>query len=117
MLSGSNPELLNQTASKLVDEMSRLKEIRAPRVNADLRRPELLIKPQLDLAAQLGVTTTALSQTIRIATMGDIDQNSAKFSLSDRQVPIRVMLPETSRRDLERFAATNPPLIAKPFMT
>ncbi|MCL6698426.1 efflux RND transporter permease subunit [Sphingomonas sp. NSE70-1] len=101
MLSGSDPVLLNQTASKLVDEMSNLKEIRAPRVNADLRRPELLIKPQLDLAAQLGVTTTALSQTIRIATMGDIDQNSAKFSLSDRQVPIRVMLPENSRRDLE----------------
>ena len=101
MLSGSDPVLLNNTASKLVDEMSALKEIRAPRVNADLRRPELLIKPQLNLAAQLGVTTTALSQTIRIATMGDIDQNSAKFSLADRQVPIRVMLPETSRQDLE----------------
>ena len=43
------------------------------------------------------MTTTALSQTIRIATMGDIDQNSAKFSLSDRQVPIRVMLPESAR--------------------
>jgi multidrug efflux pump subunit AcrB len=101
MLSGSDPILLNNTASKLVDEMSALKEIRAPRVNADLRRPELLIKPQLNLAAQLGVTTTALSQTIRIATMGDIDQNTAKFSLADRQVPIRVMLPESSRRDLE----------------
>jgi multidrug efflux pump subunit AcrB len=101
MLSGSDPVRLNAAASKLVDEMSRLKEIRAPRVNADLRRPELLIRPQLDLAAQLGVTTTALSQTIRIATMGDIDQNSAKFSLSDRQVPIRVMLPENSRRDLQ----------------
>ena len=101
MLSGSDPVLLNNTASKLVDEMSALKEIRAPRVNADLRRPELLIKPNLNLAAQLGVTTTALSQTIRIATMGDIDQNTAKFSLADRQVPIRVMLPESSRRDLE----------------
>ncbi len=101
MLSGSDPVLLNATASKLVDEMSSLAEVRAPRVNADLRRPELLIRPQLDLAAQLGVTTTALSQTIRIATMGEIDQNSAKFSLSDRQVPIRVMLPETSRRNLD----------------
>ena len=101
MLSGSDPVLLNRTASKIVDEMSSLTEIRAPRVNADLSRPELLIKPQLDLAAQLGVTTTALSQTIRIATMGDIDQNSAKFSLADRQVPIRVMLPDNSRQDLE----------------
>jgi len=101
MLSGSNPELLERTANRLVEEMSSVQEIRAPRVNADMRRPELIIKPRLDLAAQLGVTTTALSQTIRIATMGDIDQNTAKFSLADRQVPIRVMLPESSRRDLE----------------
>jgi multidrug efflux pump subunit AcrB len=101
MLSGSDPVLLNNTASKIVDEMSQLKEVRAPRINADLRRPELLIEPRLDLAAQLGVTTQALSQTIRIATMGDINQNSAKFSLSDRQVPIRVMMPESSRRNID----------------
>jgi multidrug efflux pump subunit AcrB len=101
MLSGSDPALLDRTASKLIAEMSALKEVRAPRVTADMRRPEILIEPRLDLAAQLGVTTAALSQTIRIATMGDIDQNSAKFSLSDRQVPIRVMLPESSRRDLD----------------
>ena len=100
MLSGSDPVRLHAAASKLVGEMSGLQEVRAPRINADMRRPELLIRPRLDLAAQMGVTTAALSQTIRIATMGDIDQNSAKFSLSDRQVPIRVMLPENSRRDL-----------------
>jgi multidrug efflux pump subunit AcrB len=45
------------------------------------------------------VTTAALSQTIRIATLGEIDQNSAKFSLSDRQIPIRVSLAEESRKD------------------
>jgi multidrug efflux pump subunit AcrB len=72
----------------------------APRIAADLQRPELIIAPRLDLAAQLGVTTTALSQAIRIATLGEIDQNAAKFSLSDRQVPIRVVLPKTSRQDL-----------------
>ena len=65
-----------------------------------MQRPELLIVPRLDLAAQLGVTTSALSQAIRIATMGEIDQNAAKFSLSDRQVPIRVVLPKQSRQDL-----------------
>src|SRR3546814_20212332 len=54
----------------------------------------------MDLAAGLGVTTQALSQTIRIATLGDIDQNAAKFSLSDRQIPIRAPLSEDSRRSL-----------------
>lgn len=100
MLSGSNPDLLYKTASSLVDEMKAIPEVVAPRINADMRRPELVITPRFDLAAQLGVTTSALSQAIRIATIGDIDQNSARFSLSDRQVPIRVMLPENSRRDL-----------------
>src|SRR3546814_6738892 len=80
--------------------MKGLKEIRSPRIEGDIPRPEIIITPRLDLAADLGVTTAALSQTIRIATLGDIDQNAAKFSLSDRQIPIRVLLSEDSRRSL-----------------
>ena len=99
-LGGDDPVLLNATANKVVEEMRALPELRAPRFNGDLLRPEITIKPRLDLAASMGVTTQALSQTIRIATLGDIDQNSAKFSLSDRQIPIRVALSEDSRRSL-----------------
>jgi len=75
-------------------------ELRSARINGDMQRPEILIKPRFDLAAQLGVTVSSISETIRIATLGDLDQNSAKFSLSDRQVPIRVSLLESTRRDL-----------------
>ncbi|SNS57472.1 Multidrug efflux pump subunit AcrB [Sphingomonas laterariae] len=100
MLAGSDPDKLNATANQLVSEMTHLPQLRAPRVDGDLQRPEITIKPRLDLAANMGVTTAALSQTIRIATQGDIDQNVAKFSLSDRQIPIRVALKEASRRDL-----------------
>ena len=100
MLSGSDPELLQKTAQTLSQQMQGIKGVVAPRIAADLQRPELVIVPRVDLAAQLGVTTAALSQTIRIATMGEIDQNAAKFSLSDRQVPIRVIMPRSSRRDL-----------------
>jgi multidrug efflux pump subunit AcrB len=99
-LGSDNPELLLATANKLSDEMQTLPELVAPRVQGDLVRPEITIKPRFDLAADLGVTTQALSQTIRIATLGDIAQNSAKFSLADRQVPITVSLSENSRRDL-----------------
>jgi multidrug efflux pump subunit AcrB len=65
-----------------------------------LPRPELVVKPRLDLAAELGVTVQSIGQTIRIATLGDIPQNAAKFSLTDRQVPIRVSLKESARKDL-----------------
>lgn len=101
MLSGSDPKKLDQTAATLVEQMKTVPELRAPRISADLQRPELIITPRTDLASQLGVSTVALSQTIRIATLGDIDQNSAKFSLSDRQIPIRVMLAKESRESLD----------------
>ena len=99
-LAGSDPELLRKTAITLADQMSRLSSVTAPRVVGDLQRPEIVIKPHLDLAASMGVTTAALSNAICVATLGDIDQNSAKFSLSDRQVPIRVALDESSRARL-----------------
>ncbi|WP_428028463.1 efflux RND transporter permease subunit [Altererythrobacter sp.] len=100
MLAGSNPVLLNKTASQLVEEMKGLNSVVAPRISADISRPELIIRPRPDLAADLGVSTRALSQAVRIATMGEIEQNTAKFSLADRQIPIRVKLPVKSRRDL-----------------
>lgn len=99
-LGSDDPTVLNITANKLVNEMRGIKELIAPRLAGDLQRPEITIKPRMDLAASLGVTTAALSQTVRIATIGDIDQNSPKFSLADRQVPIRVTLSEDSRQSL-----------------
>jgi multidrug efflux pump subunit AcrB len=101
-LGGDDSVVLLATANKIVEEMkAKMGDVLvAPRTNADLQRPELIIKPRTQLAAELGVTTQALSQAIRIATLGEIDQNSAKFSLNDRQVPIRVIFGEDSRRNL-----------------
>jgi multidrug efflux pump subunit AcrB len=100
MIAGDDPVELEKAARGVVEQMKTLPNIRAPRVEGDLPRPEITIKPNFDLAADMGVTTSALSQTIRIATLGDIDQNVAKFSLSDRQIPIRVALDQNSRRSL-----------------
>jgi len=100
-LGGDDPVQLTQVANEIAKEMATIPGLRAPRVGSNLAQPEITIKPRFDLAADLGVTTAALSQTIRIATLGDIEQNSAKFSLSDRQVPITVSLSENARRDVE----------------
>ena len=99
-LTGSDPELLKRTAVTLVEQMSHLTTITAPRIAGDLQRPEIVIRPHMDLAANMGVTTAGLSNAVRVATLGDIDQNSAKFSLSDRQVPIRVALEQSARERL-----------------
>ena len=100
MLAGDDPEKLGQAATMVAEAMKTLPNLRAPRVEGDMPRPEIVITPRSGVAADLGITTATLSQTIRIATLGDIDQNVAKFSLSDRQIPIGVALDPNSRRDL-----------------
>ena len=105
-LGGDDPVQLTEVANRIAKEMETVPGLRAPRVGSQLAQPEITITPRFDLAADLGVTTAALSQTIRIATLGDIEQNSAKFSLSDRQVPIQVSLSENARRDPARRRST-----------
>ena len=97
---GSDPELAERTARTAIEQMRTLKELRDPRINGDMARPELVVRPRLDLAAQLGVTAASISETVRVATLGDIPQNNAKFSLADRQIPIRVSLVESARTNL-----------------
>jgi multidrug efflux pump subunit AcrB len=99
-ITGDDAPLAEKTGRQLVAEMRTLSEIRDPRIRGDLPRPEIVVKPRLDVAAQMGVSVQSVSETIRIATLGDLPQNGAKFSLQDRQIPIRVSLTERSRRDL-----------------
>ena len=111
MLAGSDPATLSAAALEVVRQMRDTPEARAPRIEGDMRRPEITIAPRFDIAADLGVTTAALSQTIRIATLGDIDQNVAKFSLSDRQIPIRVLIEDSARRDLSTIENLSVPTV------
>ncbi|HEU0043996.1 efflux RND transporter permease subunit [Sphingomonas sp.] len=90
VLGGDDPLQLQNTADKIVAEMQALRSLQSPRTEGGLQRPEIVIRPRMDLAADLGITTSALSNAIRVATIGEVDQNSARYSLSDRQIPIRV---------------------------
>ncbi len=78
---------------------------------AELDRPELRVKPKTDLAADLGITTDVISEAVRIATIGDVDANLAKFNIDDRQIPIRVLLntrARSSRETLELLKVATP---------
>ena len=67
---------------------------------ASIARPEILVTPRADEAARMGVSTSAISQTVRVATIGDVAQNLPKYNLGDRQVPIRLRLTRDAREDL-----------------
>jgi multidrug efflux pump subunit AcrB len=74
---------------------------------SSLQRPELVVRPDAARAADLGVTSAAIAETLRIATAGDYTQALAKLNLPQRQVPVVVKLPDEARQDLsviERMA-------------
>lgn len=67
---------------------------------ADIARPEIIVTPRPDQAALAGVSAQDISQAVRVATLGDVDQALAKYNLGDRQIPIRILLSQTAREDL-----------------
>ncbi len=70
-----------------------------------LPRPEVQLTPRPDEAARLGVTAAAIAQTLRIATIGDLDAALAQLNIDDRLIPVRVQLANVAREDLNRIAA------------
>lgn len=70
-----------------------------------LPRPEVQVTPRPDEAARLGVTAAAIAQTLRIATIGDLDAALAQLNIDNRLIPVRVQLAHVAREDLHRIAA------------
>ena len=101
VLSGEDSALLAQHAATVEQELRSLEGIGQVSSSSSLQRPELIVRPDTARAADLGVTTDAIAETVRVATLGDYDQFLPKLNLSQRQVPIVVRLPEASTRDLE----------------
>ncbi|ENX35378.1 hypothetical protein F889_01047 [Acinetobacter colistiniresistens] len=100
-LSGDDPDALMSTARSLERELRTIPNIGSITSSAALIRPELVIRPDFAKAADLGVTTYDIAETLRIATAGDFDQNLAKLNLSQRQVPVVIKLPLAARQDQE----------------
>ena len=97
IIAGPDIDVINNAANQIASEMRSIPIIENPMSTAELERPELRIAPKRQVAADLGVSTEALAETIRVATLGDIDANLAKFNAGDRLVPIRVQLDEAAR--------------------
>jgi hydrophobe/amphiphile efflux-1 (HAE1) family protein len=95
-----NGATLQAAARKIEAEMRTVPGLANVVNTASIARPEILVTPRPDQAALMGVSTSAISQTVRVATIGDIDQNLPKYNLGDRQVPIRLRLTPAAREDL-----------------
>ena len=100
VLAGDDGATLAAHAAVVGRELRSIPGIGAVTASSSLVRPELVVRPDAARAADLGVTTQAIADTLRVATAGDYDQSLAKLNLSQRQVPIVVRLPAQARTDL-----------------
>ena len=110
VVTGPDIGIVGNVANELATQMKRIPLLANITPETSLDRPELRIQPRADLAARLGVSTEQLSQTIRVATIGDVGPALAKFDAGDRQVPIRVQLEDSARADLKMLEQMQVPI-------
>jgi hydrophobe/amphiphile efflux-1 (HAE1) family protein len=99
VVTGADTAVVASVADDLASQMRRIPLLANVIAETALDRPELRIRPRNDLAARLGVSTESLSETIRVATIGDVGPALAKFDADGRQIPIRVQLDGQARSD------------------
>ncbi len=107
VLSGDDGDALSKAAAEVERDLRTIPGLGSIASSAALVRPEVWIKPDFAKAADLGVSTAAMGETLRVATVGDYDAALPKLNLSQRQVPIVVRLDDEARKDLsllERLA-------------
>ena len=104
LLASDDAGALQQTAERLIGEMRRVPGLFDVTSSAALQRPEILVRPDLALAAEQGVSIASIARTALIATLGDIDQNLAKYDLDDHQINIRVQLDQRYRENLDALS-------------
>ena len=106
-LASEDPQALASAARSVEQGIRTLAGIGGVSSNASLVRPEIAVRPNFARAADLGVTSQAIADTLRVATVGDYDQYLPKLNLAQRQIPIVVRLNDSAREDLsvlERLA-------------
>lgn len=101
VLTSENSELLNRQALIVGQELRTIPGIGNVVSNSSVLRPELVVRPDFARAADQGVTSSAIADTLRVATAGDYDQSLAKLNLPDRQLPIVVKLRDDARQNIE----------------
>jgi multidrug efflux pump subunit AcrB len=100
VLTGEDPQALQSAAMAVERDLRTIDGLGSIASTASLVRPEIAVRPDFTKAADLGVTSAAISDTLRVATLGDYDAALPKLNLSQRQVPIVVKLDADARKDL-----------------
>ena len=101
ILRSNNPDILVETANNLEKQMRQIPGLVEVTSSTSLVKPEIIIEPDPQRAADLGVSVQSIASTASLASIGNSEFNLAKFNLSDRQIPIRVQIDPQKRQSIE----------------
>ena len=101
LLKSDDAVALTDAVRAVEREIRTIKGIGNVTSTASLVRPEISIKPDYARMADLGVTAESVGEAVRIATAGDYSVALAKLNLPQRQVPIRVSMPDSARQHVD----------------
>ena len=104
VLASDNAQALKASAQSLERELRGVGQLANITSTASLERPEIIIRPDAQRAAELGVTSAAIAEVVRVATTGDFDAQVARLNLDNRQVYIRVRMADRAREDIDTLA-------------
>lgn len=116
VLTGEDPVALQAAARAVEKDLRTVPGLGSVASTASLIRPEIAVRPDFARAADLGVTSAAIGETLRIATLGDYDVSLPKLNLPERQVPIVVKLADAARQDLSVLERLSVPGTKGPVM-
>ena len=116
VLTGEDPQSLQTAALAVEKDLRTIPGLGSVASSASLVRPEIAVRPDFARAADLGVTSAAIGETLRIATVGDYDVSLPKLNLPERQVPIVVKLENAARKDLDLLSRLTVPGVKGPVM-
>ncbi|MFK7956801.1 MAG: efflux RND transporter permease subunit [Lysobacterales bacterium] len=109
ILASDDPRALTATAKAIEGELRAVPYLSGVTSTASLERPEIVVRPNAQRAAERGVTTQSIGTTLRVALSGDFDSSLAKLNLDQRQIDIRVIMPKALRTDLNAISSLRVP--------
>jgi HAE1 family hydrophobic/amphiphilic exporter-1 len=100
-----NENDLDKAVAVLESKLRQIPVLGNVSAEGSMPRPELQIRPRMAEAARLGITPAQISETVRVATIGDVDAALPKIALDGRLIPIRAQASLDIRKDLAAIRA------------
>ncbi|PUA26352.1 MAG: hypothetical protein B0W54_21510 [Cellvibrio sp. 79] len=111
ILTSESSASIKEAATKIQKELRMVAGLANVSSMGLLDKPEIAIRPNFNLIANVGISTDHIAETIRLLTIGQYEELAPRLYFEDRQVPIQLQFFKSSRgtiNDLKNFPIISP---------